>query len=228
MCIEIIKEYMKQVQNYYIRLKFNLHSNIVIGNGSLVRYASINPNVKIGRQCNVQGGEYDSYTYLGNFCELPQTKVGKFCSIAGHVILAAGNHPVSYVSTSPYTYSRMANSLAIENRYKDEFYYIDEKKHYLCEIGNDVWIGTGALLVCSKKALKIGDGAIIAAGSVVIDDVPPYALVAGCPAKVVKYRFEKKEIEQLLKLKWWNKDEQWLKSNINKFAKIEEFLQMRC
>ena len=122
----------------------------------------------------------------------------------------------------------MANSLAIENRYKDEFYYIDEKKHYLCEIGNDVWIGTGALLVCSKKALKIGDGAIIAAGSVVIDDVPPYALVAGCPAKVVKYRFEKKEIEQLLKLKWWNKDEQWLKSNINKFAKIEEFLQMRC
>ena len=56
MCIEIIKEYMKQVQNYYIRLKFNLHSNIVIGNGSLVRYASINPNVKIGRQCNVQGG----------------------------------------------------------------------------------------------------------------------------------------------------------------------------
>ena len=82
------------------------------------------------------GGGVASYSYIGNFCELPQTEIGKFCSIANHVILAAGNHPVDYVSTSPYTYSLIKNSLSKKQIYNDEFFYCDNNNQ-LCRIGND-------------------------------------------------------------------------------------------
>ncbi|MDL4470788.1 CatB-related O-acetyltransferase [Citrobacter braakii] len=68
-------------------------------------------------------------------------------------------------------------------------------------IGNDVWIGNDVVL---KGGISIGDGAVVAANSVVTKDVPPYAIVAGVPAKIIKYRFESDIIEQLLKIKWWN------------------------
>ena len=197
----LLKNHVKEIYNWLLRLKYNVYSNIEVGNNTLIRYAQIKPYVKIGKYCNIQGGAYDSYTYLGDHCELPQTKIGKFCSIAGHVILAAGNHPMHYISTSPYTYSNIKDSFVEEALFENEFFYTDSSEQYLCDIGNDVWIGTSAILVCGNKALHIGDGAVIAAGSVVIDDVPPYAVVAGCPAKVVKYRFSKEEIDKLLKIK---------------------------
>ena len=68
-------------------------------------------------------------------------------------------------------------------------------------IGNDVWIGTNVVIM---RGIKIGDGAIVAAGSIVTKDIPPYTIVAGCPAKIIKYRFAEEIIKQLLELKWWN------------------------
>lgn len=173
------------------------------------------------------GGDVNQYTYLGDYCMLPQTKIGKFCSIAAHTRLAAGNHPLGYVSTSPYTYSRVQWSFAKEQLYNEEFYYTDKSEKYLCEIGNDVWIGTGATLVCSKSALHIGDGAVIAAGAVVTRDVPAYAVVAGCPAKIVRYRFSEDVIKQLLTLQWWEKDEEWIENNIFLFLSPELLLRMQ-
>ncbi len=73
------------------------------------------------------------------------------------------------------------------------------------EIGNDVWIGTNAIVINSKKDhIKIGDGAIIAAGAVVTKDIPPYAIAAGIPAKIIRYRFNNEVISKLLKSKWWD------------------------
>lgn len=75
---------------------------------------------------------------------------------------------------------------------------------YPVEIENDVWIGTSVIIM---DGVKIGDGAILAAGSVVTNNVPPYAIVGGVPAKIMKYRFNSDEIEYLLSFKWWDKDE---------------------
>ena len=141
---------------------------------------------------------------MGDYCELPQVEIGKFCSIAAHVTLAAGNHPMSYVSTSPYTYSVIRDSFTKKQLYTQEFFYTDENHKYLCKIGNDVWIGTGATLVCGSKALNI--------------DVPPYAVVAGCPAKILRYRFSDETISEMEKEKWWDKSEEWIRESVESFS----------
>ena len=83
-------------------------------------------------------------------------------------------------------------------------------------IGDDVWVGAGSIIMAG---VTIGDGAIIAAGSVVTKDVPPYAIVGGVPAKILRYRFDEGVRKALLKLKWWNLPEEVLKQNIELFQK---------
>ena len=85
--------------------------------------------------------------------------------------------------------------------------FIGETKENYVIIGNDVWIGKGAKIM---EGVTIGDGAIVAAYAVVTKDVPPYAIVGGIPAKLIRYRFDSKDIEWLLELKWWDKEPEWL------------------
>lgn len=116
------KSLLRETANFAQWLRFNLSNSIEIGRNAKVRGAKIAENVRIGAQCNIQGGKVDCYSYMGNYCELPQVEIGKFCSIATHVTLAAGNHPMSYVSTSPYTYSTIRNSFTKKQLYTQEFF----------------------------------------------------------------------------------------------------------
>lgn len=219
-----LKSFALNLYEFFKRKQLNLHKNIDIGKSVKIRSAVISPYVRIGDFCNVRGGSFDSYSYMGNNCELPQTKIGKFCSIANNVLLAAGNHPLDYLSTSPYTYSDIDWTFSKKNAYDKGLFYTSSDKRFICEIGNDVWIATGAILVCGNHALRIGDGAVIAAGAVVTKDVPPYSIVAGCPARIIKYRFDKCTIEKLLELKWWDKDAAWINDNISRFTNINEII----
>jgi tetrahydrodipicolinate N-succinyltransferase len=90
-------------------------------------------------------------------------------------------------------------------------------------IGSDVWIGCRAIILPS---VAVGDGAIIGAGAVVTHDVPPYAVVAGVPAKIVRFRFDKVQIEKLLKIAWWNWSERKIVENLDYFyGDVNEFIR---
>lgn len=225
---KLIKESVKDIQNLFICAKFNLQKDRYIGKHSCVRMANIDHNVRIGNYCNITAGTIGQYTYLGEQVSLPQVKIGKFCSIASYVKLAAGNHPVHYVSTSPVTYSNacgLGEIFTDQMLYTDEFTYTDDSKRFLCEIGNDVWIATNVTIVCGQKAVHIGDGAVIAAGSVVTKDIPPYEVWAGVPAKCIRKRFDEDTIKFLQDLKWWQKDCRWIKEHIDLFASPEKMKQ---
>ena len=94
-------------------------------------------------------------------------------------------------------------------------------------IGNDVWCGRGVIFKSNpQKTLVIGDGAVIAADSVVVKDVPPYAIVGGNPAQIIKYRFKPDVIEALLRIKWWNWSLDKIHDNFNQFNDIDKFISI--
>lgn len=136
------------------------------------------------------------HSYCDNtlFVASPDTVIGDYCSIAGNVIIGAGNHPMQFLSTSPFFYMKFLGW-----RPNDEI----DCKLPPCTIGNDVWIGDKVFI---KAGVNIGNGAVLAAGAVVVKDVPPYAIVGGVPAKIIRYRFTEKQIAYLEQYKWWDLD----------------------
>ena len=170
----------------------------------------------------MSGASIGRNTFIGENSFLPNCLIGRFCSIAEDVRVISLTHPSSvYVSTSPSFYSTACqNGQTFVNENKFEEILTVDKQNAI--IGNDVWIGTKVLI---KGGVKIGDGAIIAMGSIVTKDVPPYSIVGGVPAKVLKYRFTEEQIEKLKTIKWWDKPETWLKDNVDCFSNIDAFLE---
>jgi acetyltransferase-like isoleucine patch superfamily enzyme len=133
--------------------------------------------------------------------KLSKVSVGSYCSIASEVsFLLGANHKGGLVTTYPIDRIEKSKSTA------------DASERGNINIGSDVWIGYRATII---GEVSIGDGAIIGAGALVVDDVPAYAVVGGVPAKVIKYRFEKDVIEKLLKIKWWSWDKDKVKENFS-------------
>jgi len=156
-----------------------------------------------------------SYTYIGRGSEIHNTIIGKFCSIGPKVLCGLGKHPANtFVSTHPVFFSTAKQA---QITFADKNYYNEFEK---IVIGNDVWVGARAMIL---DGVKIGDGAIVGAGAVVTKDVPPYAIVGGVPARIIRYRFQEDEIKYLLNLKWWDKDIQWIKNNFKRFHDIKNF-----
>jgi acetyltransferase-like isoleucine patch superfamily enzyme len=147
---------------------------------------------------------YGSYVAENGF--LSATCVGRFSSIGPWVSTVLGAHPVgTFVSTHPAFFStrRQAGLSFVDRDRFEEFGTRRFQGRYLVEIGSDVWIGHSALIM---QGVSIGDGAIVAAGSVVTRDVPPYAVVGGVPARILKYRFDDETIQRLRQTAWWNLD----------------------
>lgn len=145
-----------------------------------------------------------SFSYC--YSALPEGMViGRYCSISGGLIILDSHHPVELLTTSAISF-RPRNRLWKDLGPSEENLPVESWNIYggksFPVIGNDVWIGRDVVL---SMGIKIGDGAIVAANSVVTKDVPPYAIVAGNPATVKKFRFEEEVVERLLRSRWWEK-----------------------
>jgi acetyltransferase-like isoleucine patch superfamily enzyme len=162
---------------------------------SIIASSIINVKSKIYTPFEVFDSSIDKYSYISHRSRVCCTRIGKFTSIGPHFFSGIGTHPTDGISTSPMFYSTMRqNGFTLSSTDK-----LDERKPVV--IGNDVFIGAHVTVL---DGVTIGDGAVIGAGAVVREDVPPYAVAAGVPARIVKYRFSKKQIKELLKIKWWD------------------------
>lgn len=195
------------------------------------RKVSVSYSSKIRPECKFYGpakigahtyfrGELGKHSYIGDNCRI-FAKIGNFCSISSNVKIIEATHPLNFISTSPVFYStaKQTNSTFVDKTIFDDLLFLPNS-NFPCEIGNDVWIGENVLI---KGGVKIGDGACIAMGAVVTKDVPPYAVVGGVPAKIIKYRFDKTLIKRLLNSEWWIKSDEWINIHKNDFLCIESF-----
>lgn len=142
--------------------------------------------------CNTQiddKSSVGSYTYIGDRCSVTRASIGRYVSIGNNVSIGPGEHDLSNISTSSHFYKNIYDELT-----KDD-----------CIIEGDVWIGVNAIVL---RGVKVGVGAAIAANAVVTKDVPDYAVVAGVPARIIKYRFDADKRKKLLTTKWWMEDKQ--------------------
>lgn len=156
--------------------------------------------------------------------------VGRFTSIASNCRIASGRHPYTapFVTTSPMFFSLLkqnGDTFATEQMFKEYNWLTAETS---IEIGSDCWIGDGVTFI---DGVSIATGAVVLANAVVTKDVPPYSIVGGIPAKVLRYRYDEETIHFLLNSKWWEKDPQWLRANwrimtdLNLFKKKFELQQ---
>lgn len=176
---------------------------------SRVEFSAVSKKAKIWDHCKLYHTSVGDYTYVGRHCRMIHAKVGKFCSIAGdYSQIGMATHSIENISSSPI-FTSFHNATGY--KWADQTTYNEYNE---VTIGNDVWIGSRVMVI---GGVKIGNGAVVGAGAVVTKDVPPYAIVGGVPAKIIKYRFSDDIIATLEKLKWWDLKSDVLKKNIQLF-----------
>lgn len=160
--------------------------------------------IRLARKSTYQDGVMiGAYSFAGMVAINSLSSIGRYCSIAKGVTIGARPHPMSWLSTSSFQYHAKKFSFYDKRteprvrRTPDN----DSSKRKGPVIGHDVWIGANAIIL---NNVTVGSGSVIAAGAVVAKDVPPYAIVAGVPAQVIKYRFDEETRHTLLDLAWWN------------------------
>ncbi len=143
-----------------------------------------------------------AFTYIGGGSEIRRASIGRFCSIAANVAIGPAEHPVDWLSSHPFVFNGYRHFDSDDNWTS----FINSSLKFrgnsaITQVGNDVWIGRNAII---RQGIKVGDGAIIAAGSFVNQDVPDYSIIGGIPARLIRYRFDSEVIHSLKSLQWWN------------------------
>lgn len=184
---------IKSVADDAVVKNTNLGKRSTIDHDCVVLNSTIGSYVDIEKRNLIRSAVIGDMTYTGADVGIMWAEVGKYCCIARKVEIGGNEH--NYHAASMMPSYRVLNKLGGKlSMHQDE---------EIVRVGNDVWIGVGALIP-RKSGLVIGDGAVIGSGAVVTKSVPPYAIVAGVPARVMRYRFEAPVIEKLLRLKWWD------------------------
>lgn len=194
----------------------------------------IKSGVKFNRQTEFEGYNliyekcslYNSFigrgTYIGPGSKIINTSIGRFCSIGEGVKVVLGRHPLhTWVSTHPSFYSQKKQAgFTMAESEKWDTRKIIGKENYECMIGNDVWIGDNVMIL---SGIEINDGCVLGAGTIVTKNTEPYGIYVGIPARKIGQRFDDKDIEILLKNKWWDKEMESIKEHIDEFESIEKY-----
>jgi acetyltransferase-like isoleucine patch superfamily enzyme len=160
---------------------------------SSIRLSTIHPSAKVESGSSVYSSSFGRYSFCGYDCDLYFAEVGSFTSIGSRVIVGSPSHPMDWVGMSPVFYKG-------RDSIRTKFSVFSLGDVAKTSIGHDVWIGNSAIIL---SGVRIGNGAIVGAGAVVTKDVPPYGIVAGNPAKLIRYRFDTEIVSELEKIKWW-------------------------
>jgi acetyltransferase-like isoleucine patch superfamily enzyme len=228
--IRKIKDLVKCILSFPTNVRYRIPLNCIIRRYVSLKKVKFMGSNKVYSHTRISNSEFGLGTFCGEYCDFTFCKVGKWSSIGSYVRMCSGAHPIrDFVSMHPSFYSI---SGGVYKRYVyeqlfHEYKYItseEDEKRFRVIIGNDVWIGNGVWIL---EGITIGDGAVIGAGAVVTKDIPPYSIAVGVPAKVMRYRFAEGDIEFLLKLKWWDKEESWVKRAALYFFNIE-YLREFC
>lgn len=215
---------MRKFKNLLKKIELLLRKDIQLEKGCKVGYETkLEGNNRILMNADVTTSKIGFGTYIGQDSIIVNTLIGKYSCVGPRVKIVSGRHPTrDFVSIHPSFFSLrgQAGFVYVNDQKFEEFNKL--KSGYCVEIGNDVWIGSDVMIL---EGVKIGDGAIIGSGTVVQKDVEPYGIYVGNPMKLIRFRFENDEILQLLQLKWWEKGEEWIKKNIDKFSNIKSFLK---
>lgn len=195
-----------------------LGPNPLINDSAQVRNCTFGAYVEVGARAQLLEVSMDDYSYVVNDTDIAYASIGKFCSIASHVRINPGDHPMERVSQSHFTY----RASAYFDDASDEAELFARRRSKLVTIGHDVWIGHGAIILSGRT---IGAGAVIGAGAIVTKDVPDYSIVVGNPARVLRMRFSEAVITALRNLQWWNWPHDKLRMALEDFRSlpVDEF-----
>ncbi len=182
-----------------------------------VRDSALGVWTRIGEATSIVESTVGDYSYLVDHCQVIYSDIGKFCSIASHVRINPGNHPMWRPTQHHMTYRRVSYGFAET----DDEEFVEWRRLAHVTIGHDVWIGHGAIVLAG---VRVGTGAVIAAGAVVSHEVAPYTIVGGVPARPIRERFPRDIADALQRIAWWDWDRATLEARFDDFSlDIEAF-----
>lgn len=185
----------------------------VIHRTSFVKDAELGRFTEVGARTEFSHSSMDDYSYIGHDAEVINTTIGKFCSIASHVRLNPGNHPMERASQSHFTYR---SDMYWPDADKDESVFAWRRSHSVT-IGHDVWIGHGVIVM---PGVTVGTGAVLGSGAVVTKDVPNYTIAIGVPATPLRRRLSESVEAGMLALAWWDWSHERLRAALPDFRAL--------
>lgn len=168
---------------------------------------------EVGPFTSLAESSLGDYSYVTNNCQIIYTTIGRFCSIAAQCRVNPGNHPLEKAAMHHFHYR--SRQFGFDQADYEPFF--DWRRSFPVSLGNDVWLGHGAIIL---PGVTIGHGAAVGAGAVVTKDVAPFTVVGGVPAKPIKTRFPEKVQQALLDLAWWDWPHDRIKAALPDFRNL--------